>query len=165
MIVFCVGHMAAIAAYVLPQNTASPGWNTFAVHAFNTARPYVLGSSQWQKWDIFSPDPLRRVSAYSVDVYDGSSWRTLKTLDFATVPAYERAKELKILGRLEESWQDMSITFLRNECNVLPQAAGHQLRLMAHSFVLPKELHQLATFSGTPRQMSEKPLGTYQCPA
>ncbi|HRH94073.1 MAG TPA: hypothetical protein PKV72_06110 [Candidatus Peribacteria bacterium] len=157
--------MAAIAAYLLPQNTASARWNAFAVNAFNSARPYVLSLSQWQKWDIFSPDPLRRVSEYSVDVNEAGGWRTLKTLSFQTIPAYERAKELKILSRLEDNWQDMSATFLRGECEALPETAGRQLRLTAHSFILPKELHELTKFSDAPRQMTDKTLGTYQCPA
>lgn len=165
VIVFCVWHMFAIAAYVAPQNTASARWNTFAIRSFNAARPYVLGLSQWQKWDIFSPDPLRRVSLYSIEVYRNDAWRSLKTLDFQHLPASERAKELKILGRLEDSWKGMTETYLQDECIALPEAAGLQLRLNVRSYVLPKTLAELAVFSTTVPQVTETVLGSVTCPS
>ncbi len=155
--------MAAIAAYVMPRQTKSDAWNVFAQKAFNLARPYVLSFSQWQKWDIFSPDPLRRSSLYSVDMLKDEGWQPLRTIDFNAVPWYDRAKELKILGRLEEDWKDMAIPFLGNECERFPEAAGHSLRLQAYTHVVPKDLDSLKRLSTTKLRTTEKTLGTVDC--
>src|SRR5437764_493460 len=99
IILFCLWHMTAVAVFLLPQRA----WNR-AIKQLTT--PYVLLTSQWQQWDIFSPDPLRRVSFYSLTTDDNAGAKTLLQLDYAHLPWNARAKELKILGRLQAEWKD-----------------------------------------------------------
>ncbi len=163
IVAFCLVHMAAVAAYLLPRNTPWRAFNLLAGDAFNMSRPYILSLSQWQKWDIFSPDPLRRVSRFTVDAYRNGAWHTLATRTFETLQWYERPKELKILGRLEEDWGGMVPNYLEQECKLFPEAAGLRIRLQAHSIVLPKDLPSLSQFSHMRLRESERTLGETHC--
>lgn len=163
IVAFCVLHMAAIAAYLLPRNTPWRTFNLLAGDAFNLVRPYVLSVSQWQKWDIFSPEPLRRVSHFTVDAYSNDAWHTLRTMAFDTLPWHERAKELKILSRLEEDWGNMVPGYLAQECMRFPQAAGLPIRLQSHSIVLPKDMPTLRQFSQLRLRHAVRTLGEAHC--
>ncbi len=156
--------MFAVAAYVLPRDTTSPRWNSVNQKIFSFVRPYILFTSQWQKWDIFSPDPLRRASFYTIDVFDNNEWRAQKTLDAWHLAWRTRAKEIKILERLEDSWNHLVPYYLKWECKELPDAGGKPLRLIAKSSVIPKTLDELRTFSSRTPAFSQRVLGIVQCP-
>jgi hypothetical protein len=147
IILFCLFHMTAIAVYLLPN-----GW---LVKAKEIASPYVLSTSQWQKWDIFSPNPLRRVSMYSIERWKGgdtgiarTEWETLHTLHPSDFPWYERATMMKVLERLEEDeWLASVPQFLLSVCAEDPSNKGRTIRLANEYTVIPDSLHALKHLS------------------
>lgn len=152
--------MTAVAAYLLPNNMY-----TEIDATKNVTRSYVLLTSQWQKWDIFSPNPLRRVSEYVIERDAGDRWETVREMTFDTLPWWERAKELKVLGRLEEErWNVLAGPYLRTYCPSFPSAAGTKLRLTARTIVLPFRLHELENMSSTYIPPSSAVLATVTCP-
>lgn len=147
--------MSAIGLYVLPDNLAEP----VPTLRYMT-RPYVRLLSQWQQWNIFSPDPLRRISEYRVDRQEFTGWRTIERLDFATLPWTVRAKELKVLERLEGDWNKLVPSYLLSACAEYP---GSVVRLVVINAVLPKELRDLRNIADNSLPNSERVLGTASC--
>lgn len=151
--VFCIWHMFAVTIYLLPANAAPLKVRQYAAR-------YVLTLSQWQKWDIFSPDPLTRVSDYRLERQTANGWETVRYMDFRSLPITTRAKELKVLGRLEDDWRGLTEPYLRAQCELYPSAT---LRLSATNIFLPRDLEALKRLSTTKLQTTEKILGTFSC--
>ena len=75
IILFCVWHMFAVAIFALPRS-ASDELSTGVRHVFlPLVSPYVFTTSQWQQWNMFSPNPLRTITRYSCEVQQGDDWR------------------------------------------------------------------------------------------
>ncbi len=159
IIAFCLWHMFAVAAYLLPANKEGlmKTLNKFSA-------PYVLSLSQWQKWDIFSPNPLRRNSLYRVERNAGDRWETAMIMDFSHLPWRERAKELKVLGRLQENWKGLLPSYLLSLCPKIPQANGRQVRLLVQTTILPSKLPELQQTTKTIHAPTEKLLVSVRCP-
>lgn len=166
IIVFCVFHMTAIAAYLLPD-----GWLQKAKSA---TFGYTLITSQWQKWDIFSPNPFRRVSTYNIERWKGggsgiarSEWETVQALKADSFPWYERATMIKVLERLEEDeWAASVPQFLRNVCAHDPTNAGRTIRLISEYSTIPDTLPELKKYSQAKPSTHRRVLGeAIVCPS
>ncbi len=150
IVLFCLWHMTAVAAYVIPDEAKDPVSDFTRTRITPLIRPYMLATSQWQKWNIFSPDPLRRVSSYDLDVRDDDGrWRTVRRIEFGLLPWHKRAKELKILRRTEDAGERGGAMYLAAVCRELRLPAGTLLRLRLDSYVLPtpRELEQAGGWS------------------
>jgi hypothetical protein len=159
IVAFCLWHMAAVALYLLPRKNAGP------LHAVQMlTRPYVLLFSQWQKWDIFSPDPLRRVSTYVVERNAGDRWETAAILDFDHLPWWRRAKELKVAGRVESEWKTLAEPYLKSLCDMIPYADGTDLKLTVRSIVVPSDTPSLASMADLKPAVSERTMAVVYCP-
>ncbi len=156
---FCLWHMFAVAAYLLPANN-----DGFMKTLNKFSAPYVLSLSQWQKWDIFSPNPLRRNSVYRIERNAGDRWETAMIMDFSHLGWRERAKELKVLGRLQEDWKALLPSYLVSLCPEIPQASGRDVRLFVQTTVLPSELVALQRTSKNIHPPTEKLLTSVRCP-
>ncbi len=159
IIAFLVWHMFAVAAYLLPSNDDSP-FN--AVRRFSV--PYVLGLSQWQQWNIFSPNPLQRLSVYRVERRIGDRWETAMIMDFHRLPWYARAKELKVLGRLQDDWKALLPYYLSSLCSRIPGGSGTEVRLYVQTTVLPSDLRALQRTAQTVNVPDERLLVSVHCP-
>lgn len=160
--IFCLWHMAAIAVYLLPVPDGR--FEHTVLLARNTTSPYVLLFSQWQKWDIFSPDPQRRASLYRVERNAGDRWETAMRIDYEHLPWWRRAKELKVAGRLEDDWKTLVPHYLLSLCDDIEDGAGSELRLITSTTIIPKYLDQLKRVSKTRATPTETLLGTVRCP-
>lgn len=158
VIAFCLWHMTAVLLYLLPNS----GSKIFR-QAKNVTRPYILILSQWQKWDIFSPNPVRRVSTFRIEENVGGRWHTLVMLDTKKIPWWQRNKELKVLGRLQEGWNKLAPSYLGAYCRVLG-VQNVNLRLVAHSTVVPSEMNELRNYSDTISEPYESIMATLYCP-
>lgn len=155
--------MLMLGMYILPLEAKGEEKNLFGtLHRFSA--PYVLILSQWQQWDIFSPDPLRRVTEYRVERHAGDRFEVVRRFDYENLLPWERAKELKILGRIEDDWHVLSEAYLMALCPSLPQSAGRALRLVGLTTVIPRTLPELRHFSERPHPMQEKLLAEIRCP-
>ncbi len=137
IIVFCIWHMTAVAVYIIPDEAKDPVTPKLEEVILPAARPYLLMTSQWQKWNIFSPDPLRRVSAYDIEVNEEGRWRTVKRLEYRLLPWWHRAKELKILRRVEEAGEKAGKAYLEGMCREGAVPRGALVRLQIDAYVLP----------------------------
>jgi hypothetical protein len=162
IIAFCLFHMAAVGAYLMPS-----GMFAIVDIVYVTTRPYVLLTSQWQKWDIFSPNPIRRVSTYRIERDAGDRWETARVFSFDSLPLWHRAKELKVLSRLEAkdgNWNMLVEPYLRSLCGSIEKSEGMRLRLVADTVVLPAELSALSRVSENTVPPFPTILGSASCP-
>ena len=160
IVAFALWHMFAVTMYLLPlKKNDRLGW----LRA--TTAPYVLTLSQWQKWDIFSPNPLRRNSVYRIDRDAGDRFETAMILDFSHLAWRERAKELKVLGRLqEEGWKRLAPDYLLSLCPRIPGGPGNEVRLYVETVMLPSELSDLKRIAESSRIPKETELASVHCP-
>lgn len=149
--------MAAVALYLLPEKGILRVPRTLT-------KPYVLLLSQWQKWDIFSPDPLRRVSTYVLERDAGDRKVLAATIDYDSLPWWHRAKELKVLSRLEGQWSMLGSYYIRSLCEDIPFGPGSALRLIARSSTLPLDSASLSKVANEKFAITERVLGTFTCP-
>lgn len=77
---FCVWHMTAIGIYSLygVENVPVLSWLD---SKREYVRPYTLITSQWQRWNLFSPDPLRRVIQMSIEAEFNGKWQTMTVIN------------------------------------------------------------------------------------
>lgn len=156
---FCAWHMLAVSLYLMPETDATRALK-------NLTSPYVLLLSQWQQWNIFSPDPLRTSTAYRIEIKKDGKWEAVQVIDYAHLHWYERAKELKVLERLETNdWKMLMPSYLTSLCPSLPDAHGKMIRLIAASFELPAELQKLEHLSPRLMMTTERELGSVSCPS
>lgn len=159
IVCFCLWHMIGVALYLLPVA------DTGLLHdARQITAPYVLSFSQWQKWDIFSPNPLRRNSIYRIERNAGDRWETAMTMDFQHLSWHERAKELKVLGRLQDSWKPLLPDYLMSLCPRIPGGPGTDVRLLVANTVLPSDLKSLRKTVETTHIPQETLLASVRCP-
>ncbi|MBP9773023.1 MAG: hypothetical protein KBD00_00150 [Candidatus Peribacteraceae bacterium] len=164
---FCLWQIIAIAVYLIPSSATLPLMNKVITPIKTFTSSYVLITSQWQIWDIFSPNPLRRVSLHSIDtrLVDGR-WQTIRPLDPQSIPWPIRVKELKILGRLEEDgWRNAVPSYLAARCT-MEQLSDIDIRLHVVRYVipLPAEVRAFGGWQNWQPQKEELDLGFTHCP-
>lgn len=100
----CVWHMAAIGVYSIPVDAKDPVARWFGERLRPAVIRYVLITSQWQQWNLFAPNPLRRMMFYRLDAADPSgAWTTVATIDDRAYGPWRHAVRFKLLGQaLEE---------------------------------------------------------------
>ena len=153
--------MLAVAAYVFGP-IVPKRMGAFIEPLRATTIPYIQSLSQWQRWDIFAPDPLRRESAYRLEKRVRGKWVVAAVLDRASLPWYERAKQLKTLTRLEDDWRVLVPSYLKAQCEVL-DVHSRELRLIVASRILPRDLGTLRSLRLFPLQVQRRILGTVRC--
>jgi hypothetical protein len=105
-----------------------------------TVRPYVLLTSQWQRWNLFSPDPLRRVTNVSIEQLQNRTWQDVVVLEGGSMPWYRQAKELKLAGRIDSSYQEDEFKeqYLQNVCRYQSLPTKTKVRWRKNYYVIPK---------------------------
>lgn len=139
---FCVWHMAAVAAYSLPNYAPAPVWKAREAIVYVT-RPYILLTSQWQKWNLFSPDPLRRVIAFHIERKNkDDTWEEIDVIGPDTA-WWHKATELKTIRRMEESEGGSNLLALRErylQSYCKDYSPGTDLRLRIKYYVIPRHV-------------------------
>jgi hypothetical protein len=98
-------------------------------------------SSQWQQWNLFSPDPLRRVTEYYIDSRDGDTWTQRMNISNSSIGYFRVADEMTIIRKFEELGQPLYPVFsqyLAAYCTPLGIKDGTDIRLRYRYAVLPK---------------------------
>lgn len=157
IVAFCLWHMTGVALYVIPGSMRAHSPLIGAVRSLTD--PYVLMTSQWQQWNIFSPDPLRRVSTFRVEsTVDGVVGPTI--VDSEQLSMWRQAKELKVLYRLEEEWASARETYLLSLCG----DTHAELQLLRRYKVLPADLTALKRVATTTLPVETNVLASVTCP-
>ncbi len=132
--------MAAVGIYALPGDARDGLSLWIKQHGSGTVSPYILATSQWQQWNLFSPDPLRRVSEYVLEVQQGPEWIPLTILKPGSFPWWRHAAQFKMLGSLLE-WDaqrdEVIDRFLQLTCREHTLAPGTSIRLAYRFYVIP----------------------------
>lgn len=132
--------MFAVAAYSVPADTTDD-FSVFArTHLAPVVRPYLFWTSQWQQWNLFSPNPLRRVVEYVIDWRIGATTYTVR-LNEKTIPFYRDADELKILRRMEDNgpaWMHVRERYLALTCEEYAIPSGTTVRITFRYYVIPQ---------------------------
>ncbi|MBI3331662.1 hypothetical protein HYZ99_01745 [Candidatus Peregrinibacteria bacterium] len=146
VILFCIWHGSAIAFYSLPPDTESATLNEIRRVTIRLFRPYMLATSQWQQWNLFAPNPLRRVVRYVIQVRQANTWKTIAVLDSGTIEWWRDADELKLLRRLEdgeEYWYPVRNRYLEEFCMQHTIRRDTPIRLVYHYYVIPRNDHPM----------------------
>ena len=141
IIAFSLWHMAAVGIYSLPNETEDRVTVWMKVHLIPIVRPYLFATSQWQQWNLFSPDPIRRVSFYSVTIDAEGSPEETVFLDHEHLPWWRDGDELKILRRMEdadEQWEGVRMLYLEMFCRERGLPPGTALTLAVRGYVIPR---------------------------
>ena len=135
---FCIWHIAAIGIYSLYSVEGYPilEWlDSKRTHV----RPYVLATSQWQRWNLFSPDPLRRVIEMDFELYQDDEWQLFKILNHDHVSFWQRAPELKTMRRMEEEKMNpLKERYVQDVCRTMKIPPGTRIKLSKRWFVIPR---------------------------
>ncbi len=140
IVLFCLWHMFAVAAYSLPLNIKTPFIVSVRERVRPMVMPYVFTTSQWQQWNLFSPDPLRRVTSYILQTEKEGTWTDFAMINRKTVPWSALSRELKLLNNIEtgENFLPARKAVLQNYCRTLGLPVGTPLRFVFESYVLPQ---------------------------
>ena len=140
IIPFFFFHAIAVGAYSVPRETE----DAFSVwtrgNLVPIVQPYLFWTSQWQQWNLFAPNPLRRVTRYTIEERRGNTWQQIALLSYDTIPWWRDADELKILRHTEQSgelWKELQRAYLAVECRDRALAPGTALRMAYHSAIIP----------------------------
>ena len=102
---FCLWHMAAVGLYALPDQADDRVTKWLADHAVPVVTPYVLVTGQWQQWNLFAPNPLRRIVFYKIETRNPlGDWSYVASVNDSTYGPWRHAARFKLLGQaLEEN--------------------------------------------------------------
>ncbi len=139
---FFLWHAFSVATYAIPVPTQNAAAIWVRNHAISLNRWYMLGLSQWQQWNLFSPDPMRRVPSYDVQRETSpGTWETVASITPDSFSWWQQTTRYKMLiGALEtdqESYTPLLVNhFLTSYCAPINLPAGTPLRLRYHPYVV-----------------------------
>lgn len=140
-IVIFIWHIFAVAIYAIPReaNDTFSKWTRFDL--LPIVSPYILQTSQWQLWNIFSPDPLRRVTSYIVEKKEDEDWKELIIIHADEYSAFRHSTRMKMMINIFDQsnphYTVIAGRFLHLLCaeNNLPSQTP--IRLFLYEYSLP----------------------------
>ncbi len=107
--------------------------------------PYMYITSQWQLWNIFAPDPLRRITLYRIEEETADGWNVVDTIKPGSYSWWRHATYFKYaenaLGETSDPTHALQVAFLRRECALLKIAPDAVLRFSLYQSILPVPPH------------------------
>lgn len=129
IVLFVLWHMVAVATFSLPT-AAQDAVTTWArTKTVPHVTPYLMVTSQWQQWNLFSPDPLRRIVLYRIEIQNAEgTWAYATSITPATYGIWRNATHFKILSQ----------TLAEDRNDLLP-LREHVAQILCREFDLPPE--------------------------
>jgi len=120
LIAFFLFHAAAVALYSIPREGVTGFPQALRAASMPIVSPYLLRTAQWQVWNLFAPDPLRRETEAALfgRTAEGEP-RLLLDFTVAETSWWQRAKRFKLLRRVSENEQLLHAFVLR-QCDLSP---------------------------------------------
>lgn len=153
IVLFFVWHGTAIAIYAIPSIANDPISMFLRLNIGPVVRPYILWTSQWQQWNLFAPDPLRRVTHYHLQRFDPihDTWSDTAVFQPGSFLWWKHATRFKILDRifdLEEGDRKILLQkhFLAKMCAEFALPSGTSLRMLFRYYIIPNT-PELTSFS------------------
>jgi hypothetical protein len=153
---FFFWHVAAIGTYAIPIGTehdlAKQG-RAFLTQKFFT--PYILTLSQWQQWNLFSPDPMRRVSRYRIEKWADEQWQAVEFIMPGSYEWWRHATHFKMhISMLEKDQEtyhpDLLRHFVLMRCAIHNLPSGTPLRLTYIQYILSRPTSPIAALRPDP---------------
>ena len=140
IVLFCLWHMTAVAITAMPGQASGMIVDALRQQMLPILQPYLLWTSQWQNWDLFSPDPMRRITRYRIDARKAlEPWHTVALLEPANAPFW-RTDEYSYVQQLENGnfgAGDLLTRYVRSTCAPLGLAQDTTVRLTIEYLILP----------------------------
>lgn len=140
IVLFCLWHMFAVGLTSIPRS-AEDSFSKATRHLLPAVTPYLQTTSQWQLWDLFAPDPLRRVTLYRIEEQKDGEWTERITIKPGTYSVFRHAVMFKyfinILNNRDDTVQAAQARFLDMQCRTLGIADGTPVRLVLYATILP----------------------------
>src|SRR3990167_9356753 len=113
VIAFFSLHTLSLGIGSVPSEAADPLSRGFRMLFEPVTGLYLNATGQWQKWNLFAPDPSRRSLTYDIDFFQGEKRIASVPLAPKSIPWMRRTNLLKIMRNL---WNDGEMyTALRRE--------------------------------------------------
>ncbi len=104
IVAFSIWHMFCVLVFSLPREAQDPVSRWSRTHLVPLTTPYMWMTSQWQLWNLFAPEPMRRVTYYTVDRFDQGTWKHIVTLNPSSFPWWRRHTQYKLFVNAVEEW-------------------------------------------------------------
>ena len=138
IIAFCVWHMAAVALYSIPDRATADVFVWLRDNVNPILTPYLLATSQWQNWGMFSERSVSRVVTHNVEVWRDGKWRPLAYLAFVDLPWWENEPETDLLRSIEsDGMRPIRERYLLEICSQRSLPAGSYIRFSYRYFDMP----------------------------
>lgn len=145
IILFCLWHMTAVAVYAIPGESQSSIKKFLNEYVNPTVVPYLLITSQWQQWNLFSPDPLRRVMTYEIEIGNGEpdGWILTDNIEPGAFPWWRHAAQFKMLGTLldgnteSDTQHSLAERYLQLRCQMYGLPDESPIRLTYRYYIIP----------------------------
>ena len=135
---FCLWHMAAIFSYSIYHVEEVPVLQWISDQRTHF-RPYILATSQWQRWNLFSPDPLRSVIEVDIERNVQGKWVRIHTINEHNIGWWQRAPELKTMRRMEDDDKlPLRERYMLDFCRTQQIPDGTELRMIKRWHVIPR---------------------------
>lgn len=154
--VFFVWHALSVSLYAIPMISKDPLLRPLRDTSMKLIAPYMLSLSQWQQWNLFSPDPLRHVTQYRIErQLSTGQWEVLESLTPAMFGPLRLSTHFKMyIGMLERDSDTYRPAVLRHfllaycESHSLP--SDTPVRLIYSRYSITKPSSFLAAFHADP---------------
>lgn len=139
--VFCVWHMTAVALYSIPGDAKDRISTWLRENATPRIANYMLITSQWQQWNLFSPNPLRRVIFYRIETLNAqNNWAYVASVNDHTYRPWRHSSRFKLLGQaLEENTNrpELAERAAQVLCNDFRMEDGAKIRIWRDLTIVP----------------------------
>lgn len=140
IMLFVVGHMAAIGLYAIPYRAYDPVSRWILKNIRPKLEPYLLLTSQWQQWNPAAPDPGSRVTFFVVEQRQADGpWEHLTTLSPKSISWHRRFPEFRIASDMMTSHAIVQQHYLRLYCQQFQLAPHTQLQALYQWYDLPTD--------------------------
>ena len=146
LVLFLCFHSLAIGIEAIPPEAQDSTSRLLRSAWQPITRPYISLTWQWQRWNLFAPDPLAETSDYTLDVLRDDEWQEVIHFTPETMPWWRKATLLKVLRTVTQDgrFQQSRVAFLRRFCEQQNFSAGERVRLRVRTvgvtnITLPRE--------------------------
>lgn len=144
VILISVWYMAGLLIYAIPDSAKDPPSVWLRDHVAPRYRPYFLLASQWQKWNLFSPDPLNRIMFYHLDQFTAAGWQEIPAFTLPKPGPFKHVDLFKILNQLDGDLtgeRPVYEAFLQTYCQDYGVPPGTRLQLRRQYYDIPRRIY------------------------
>lgn len=138
---FCLWHMIGVGVFSLPVDSKNVVKEWMFAHVAPITRPYMLITSQWQQWNLFAPNPLRRIVFYRIERenIDGE-WAYVDSINQTSFTPWRHSVRFKLYSQVLE--EDTSRPELAEQaaqvlCDEYGMEDGTHIRIWHELTIIP----------------------------